>query len=160
MFLHGVGNGRFSPELEARLLEAMRTASWELRHELMHFAVSFQDNKSLAVVEQLIEIAAGEPSQDSQLAMNGLTRGVLPVARDRVAEFALKLYEGRPTERQQVIQMLRTYGTKKHAAAVRALAGKPAITPDGQLALAELAAKLDQVPDREIAAPAAVKQAK
>jgi hypothetical protein len=75
------------------------------------------------------------------------------VAQDRAADFALRLYEQRIGEaRNQALELMRVHCTKKHAAAVRGLAGKPAITPDAQLALAELAAKLDSVPDREAAA--------
>ena len=76
-----------------------------------------------------------------------------PEYRAEVHDFALRLYEQRIGEaRNQALELMRVHCTKKHAAAVRGLAGKPAITPDAQLALAELAAKLDSVPDREAAA--------
>jgi hypothetical protein len=156
MFLSGIWGARYSRELETRLLELSREGGWEQRHDVFYLAVSTQGNKSAVVVERLIEVAGGEDMLEAERAQWGLAQGVVPAEQDRVVDFGLKLYEGRTGQaRARALAIVRTYGTKKHAAAVRSLAGKPAITPDAQVELAALAAKLAEVPDREATAPKA-----
>lgn len=121
----GIWGARVSPELEARLIEVARAADRSLYHDVIYFALSTLEGKSAAVIDELFRAAQDRDHNTWGRALWGLGFGVPPEHSAKVADFALKFFNARGSEkaRSKAAKLIESYAGPEHADQVEALAG-------------------------------------
>ncbi|MCP5531915.1 MAG: hypothetical protein H7A49_00495 [Akkermansiaceae bacterium] len=124
--LRGIWGGRFSPELEARIIALSREPA--THHDAIYFALSTQNNKSAASVDRLIEELSDPDSHNNGgRAAWGLGYGVAPADHPRVADAALKIVATRNSGylHQQAWSLVKKYTGPAQLPALKTLSAKP-----------------------------------
>ncbi len=122
--------GRFSPELEAAVIELSRLPSQSGGYDAVYFALSPQANKSRASVERLIEVLVDPNSTDlNGRAAWGLLQGVSENDASLVSQAALLLVRARQGGRlpDQGVQLLEQYAGLEDVAGIEELLTLPGL---------------------------------
>ncbi|MES2571005.1 MAG: M56 family metallopeptidase [Verrucomicrobiota bacterium] len=131
--LRGIWGGRFSPALEARVIELSQNLEETngTAYDAMYFALSTQANKSEASVKRLIELLAHPDTRNvAGRCAWGLQQGVSREQFGLVANAMVKLLDARSDNylREHALQNLERYGSPEQVPAVRGLLAKPGVT--------------------------------
>ncbi|MBB5353319.1 hypothetical protein HNR46_003575 [Haloferula luteola] len=124
--VQGLWGGKYSPELEASLVEMSRDA--DIGYEVMYFALSTQRNKGQETVSRLIEILGDSDTQNrAGRAAWGLSYGVEKEQWSEVADAALILVDTRVSGYawQQAWELVRQYAGEEQVDDLKVLAEKP-----------------------------------
>jgi hypothetical protein len=147
---HALWGAKFSPEIEARVLEYCRNITgFEVGYNFFYGSLSTQANKSEASVKRLIEILADEDTTNKAgRAAWGLQQGVSRAQYPLVADAMVKVIEARSDGnlRSRALQCLRTYGSAAQAPALKAILAKPGVTGEFRTSLEQTLAAIDPRP--------------
>jgi hypothetical protein len=150
---HALWGAKFSPEIEARVLEFVRdmgkAGSGEVGYNFFYGALSTQANKSEASCKRLIELLAHQDTTNiAGRSAWGLQQGVDRAQYPLVADAMVKVIEARSDGylRKNALQCLRAYGDASHAPALKALLAKPGATGEMRKALEETLASIEARP--------------
>jgi biopolymer transport protein ExbD len=152
---HALWGAKFSPEIEARVLEFCR----EMRgtsgagYDFFYGALSTQANKSEASCKRLIELLADQDTTNiAGRSAWGLQQGVDRAQFALVADAMVKVIEARSDGylRKNALSCLRAYGNASQAPALQAVLAKPGVTGDLRKTLEETLAALEERPAEKI----------
>ncbi|MDB6174042.1 MAG: hypothetical protein JWL59_3353 [Chthoniobacteraceae bacterium] len=156
--LRGIWGARFSPALEARVIELSRTLenARGTGYDAMYYALSTQANKGEASVRRLIELLA-HPDITNVAGRSawGLQQGVAREQFGLIANAMVKLLEARSegSLRDDAMRNLARYGSAEQAPALRALLAKPGVTGPFRLELEKTLAGLERSPAAAVPSP-------
>lgn len=116
--INGMWGARVGPRLEARVIELARSADHEVRHAAIYFGLSTFDEKSMAVVEELIAALTDPDHNNSGRALWGLGHGVSEGAKPHVVAALIDLHNNRSDRqtRESCLRTVRAYGGEEAAA--------------------------------------------
>ncbi len=145
---HSIWGGRFSPEIEARVLRFCEDISgFGTGYTFFYGALSTQANKGEASVRRLIEILADQDTTNKAgRAAWGLQQGVAPAEYALVADAMVKVVQARSDGylRKNALACLGKYGGRSHAEALRAILAKPNVDGEFRSALENTLAAIDR----------------
>ncbi len=120
--MRGLWGAKVGPKLEARLLEIARTMP-RVRHDAIYFALSTLQDKSKAVVEELIE-CIDKNNRNAGRAMWGLSHGVPEQHQKMVADFMLQVFYARSSShiRRECLDTIGRYAGPSHAEELKKIA--------------------------------------
>jgi beta-lactamase regulating signal transducer with metallopeptidase domain len=148
---HALWGAKFSPQIEARVLEYCRDISgFGVGYNFFYGALSTQANKSEATIKRLIEILADpDTTNKAGRAAWGLQQGVAPEQYSMLATAMLGVLEARsdPYLIKNALSNLRKYATAAETGKIKELLAKPELTQ-------ELRAPLEEILTRITAPPA------
>ncbi len=161
--MRSMWGSKYSPEIEARVLELSRSTEPEEEYNTLYFALSTQANKSEATVQRLIEfLAHQETTNFSPRAAWGLGFGVAEGQRGLVADAAIRVMTSRYRNTalfRKMLDRLEQYAGEDQAAGIRELLAKPGIQGDVRKRLERILAKVTgekkaaTVPDKAAMTP-------
>jgi predicted Ser/Thr protein kinase len=156
--LRPLWGARFSPEIEAKILEWSHLDESEdgviftsgRGYNVFYYALSVQANKSTASVDRVLELAENpDVTNIGGRSLWGL-RGTVPDKNDqsKVAAFVIKLLGSRNSDYQwrMGLNLLDDYATKDHAPAIEALAAREAMPANHKERLMSIANGVRQKP--------------
>jgi beta-lactamase regulating signal transducer with metallopeptidase domain len=162
---HALWGAKFSPEIEARVLEFCRdlqSAGSGAGYNFFYGALSTQANKSEASCKRLIELLAHQDTTNiAGRSAWGLQQGVDRAQYPLVADAMVKVIEARSDGylRKNALNCLRSYGSSAQAPALKAILAKPGVTGEFRKTLEEVLASIESRPavnaPETTAAPAA-----
>jgi beta-lactamase regulating signal transducer with metallopeptidase domain/nitrous oxidase accessory protein NosD len=138
---HALWGSKFSPEIEARVLEYCRNVDTEMGYSFFYGSLSTQANKSEASCKRLIEILAHQDTTNKAgRAAWGLQQGVAKEQYNLVADAMLRVIEARSDSylRKNALSCLSRYGGAAQVEGVKALLAKPGMTGDFRKQLEEI----------------------
>jgi beta-lactamase regulating signal transducer with metallopeptidase domain len=148
---HAIWGVKFSPEIEARVLEFCRdipaAGNSIVGYNFFYGALSTQANKSEASCKRLIELLAHQDTTNiAGRSAWGLQQGVAREQFPLVADAMVKVIEARSDGylRDNALRCLRTYGDARNAPALRTLLAKPGVTGEMRKVLEETAESLEK----------------
>jgi biopolymer transport protein ExbD len=155
---HAMWGVKFSPEIEARVLEFCRDIpqAGGIGYNFFYGALSTQANKSEASCKRLIELLAHEDITNiAGRSAWGLQQGVARPQYGLVADAMLKVIESRSEGylRGNALRCLQTYGDAAQAPAIKALLAKPALTAELRKSLEQTLAAFEARPSANAPAP-------
>jgi beta-lactamase regulating signal transducer with metallopeptidase domain/nitrous oxidase accessory protein NosD len=148
---HAMWGVKFSPEIEARVLEFCReiqgASNSSVGYNFFYGALSTQANKSDASCRRLIELLAHQDTTNiAGRSAWGLQQGVAREQFPLVADAMVKLIEARSDGylRNNALRCLRTYGDVRQAPPLKALLAKPGVTGEFKSELQQLLAAIEK----------------
>ncbi len=146
--LRPLWGAKFSPAIEARVIELSRSEDPRISHDALYYALSTQANKSSDSIERLIEFLAHPDSTNvAGRAAWGLGGGVPEDLEGRVAEAALEVMRSRSQGgyvfRQSVSRLAQYAGTDQ-VEEIRAFLELPAIGDELRKELTKVLDRIDQ----------------
>lgn len=151
---HALWGSKFSPEIEARVLEFCRDISgFGVGYNFFYGSLSTQANKSEASVKRLIEILADQDTTNKAgRAAWGLRQGVDRAQYPLVADAMVRVIEARSDGylRNGAFNCLRAYGTVAQAPGLKAILAKPGVTGEFRKTLEETIAGLESRPEIKV----------
>ncbi len=136
--MRGLWGAKLSPALEARLIEISKTAQ---RYDAVYFGLSTLQDKSKAVLEELFAAAQDLDHNVWGRALWGLGHGVPEANQSMVADFCIKLFAARGSQRtrEEVLGLLERYAGPAQVAALEELAANELLPEDMRTRLQTLA---------------------
>ena len=151
---HAMWGVKFSPEIEARVLEFCReiqgASNSSVGYNFFYGALSTQANKSDASCRRLIELLAHQDTTNiAGRSAWGLQQGVAREQFPLVADAMVKVIEARSDGylRNNALRCLRTYADARQAPLLKALLAKPGVTGEFKSGLQQLLAAIEKRPD-------------
>lgn len=150
---HSLWSAKFSPEIEARVLEICRDMDNTngAGYDFFYGALSTQGNKSEASCKRLIELLAHQDTTNvASRSAWGLQQGVDRAQYSLVSEAMLKVIEARSdgSLRRNALTCLRAYGTSAQAPALKAILAKPGVTGEFRKTLEQVLATIESRPGK------------
>ena len=147
--LNPLWGGKFSPEIEARVIQwsfldagedgLIHASNSSRGYNAFYYALSTQANKSAASVKRLLELAQHPDTTNIAGRCLWGMQGSVPDAKDQseVATFVIQLLGDRNGDYQweQGLLLLRQYATSQHVASLVVLAGREALPSERKSAL-------------------------
>lgn len=116
--ISGMWGARVGPQLEARMIDLARSNQPTFRHAAIYFGLSTFEDKSPAVVEELIATLTDPDHNNSGRALWGLGHGVPDAQKPRVVTALIELHKNRsdPQTRTTCARIVQEYGGDEAAA--------------------------------------------
>jgi parallel beta-helix repeat protein len=144
--VHGLWGVKTTVPLQERLASLSREQG-ELAYDCLYYALSTSPNKGEACVTRLIEyLADADTTNVAGRAAWGLTYGVEPDQKDRVADAMLKVCEARDDGymRKNAFNCLAEYARAKHVATLEGFLAKQGLSDDDRKKIEGIVASAKQ----------------